>query len=312
MLHAQFNIRSGLGWLPEDRRDRWAQLIDEAETKQPRDFDRNGWVVQAMQGAWSASVHTPVPADDSRNGTYEVQHFQHALEAAVRGGRDADTVAAIAGALLGARWGVTAIPVAWQRILHGWPRLRQRNLIKLALAVAGRGAVEKELDYNDLMAHSTWTVHPHDAGVILGPVNAVPTLPSQVDAVVSLCRVNEIHRPAGAVRPEDQIEIWLIDSVGEAKNPHLRIVVDQAAEAVAQLRAEGRTVFLHCAAGQSRTPLVAAIVGSRAKGITPQQALDEVLEALPDANIKPIFAQFVADLSVEQIDPALSDHAEGD
>ncbi len=41
------------------------------------------------------------------------------LAAAVRCGGDTDTVAAIAGSLLGARWGATAIPSEWMRILHG-------------------------------------------------------------------------------------------------------------------------------------------------------------------------------------------------
>jgi ADP-ribosyl-[dinitrogen reductase] hydrolase len=34
-------------------------------------------------------------------------------------GDDTDTVAAIAGALLGARWGTGAIPDEWNTIIHG-------------------------------------------------------------------------------------------------------------------------------------------------------------------------------------------------
>ena len=48
-------------------------------------------------------------------------------------GHDTDTTAAIAGALLGARWGASAVPAAWRRILHGWPGLRSDDLIRLAL-----------------------------------------------------------------------------------------------------------------------------------------------------------------------------------
>ena len=43
-------------------------------------------------------------------GTFRVQHLRLALEEAVRGGRDTDTVAAIAGGLLGAAYGSTAVP----------------------------------------------------------------------------------------------------------------------------------------------------------------------------------------------------------
>jgi len=42
-----------------------------------------------------------------------------ALETAIRIGDDCDTVAAIAGSLLGARWGVSAIPEDWKAIIHG-------------------------------------------------------------------------------------------------------------------------------------------------------------------------------------------------
>ncbi len=57
-----------------------------------------------------------------------------------------------------------------------------------------------------------WT---DDASVILGPVNASGALPSEVDAVVSLCRVEYQHLPSGVVRPEDQVQIWLIDKTEE-------------------------------------------------------------------------------------------------
>ena len=42
-----------------------------------------------------------------------------ALETAIRIGDDCDTVAAIAGSLLGARWGANAIPKEWKEIIHG-------------------------------------------------------------------------------------------------------------------------------------------------------------------------------------------------
>lgn len=53
-----------------------------------------------MQAAWSAMTHTPVP-----EGNSAPLHLQHALRTAIRIGHDTDTVAAIAGAVLGARWG---------------------------------------------------------------------------------------------------------------------------------------------------------------------------------------------------------------
>ena len=67
------------------------------------------------------------------------QHMQHALEAAVRGGYDTDTVAAIAGGPLGAVWGASAVPLEWQRIVHGWPGIRAQDLIRLGLLTVQDG-----------------------------------------------------------------------------------------------------------------------------------------------------------------------------
>ncbi|MDR6173729.1 ADP-ribosylglycohydrolase [Nocardioides zeae] len=107
--------REELGHLPEDARRRWRAMLDEAEAQDPRTFTSNSWAGGALQAAWSSVVRTPVPVDRPAD------HLQHALATAIRIGGDTDTVAAIAGALLGARWGAAAVPTAWARLLHGWP-----------------------------------------------------------------------------------------------------------------------------------------------------------------------------------------------
>lgn len=129
VLEGELDIRVGLDALPADREDLWSARLDEAERKRPSEFPRNRWVVQALQGAWSAITHTEATDADQ---------FQLALEAAVRGGGDSGTVAAIAGGLLGARWGLAAVPGPWRRIVHGWPGLRGADLVRLAV-VATRG-----------------------------------------------------------------------------------------------------------------------------------------------------------------------------
>ena len=115
VLHGEFDLRGGLGRLPEDRAAVWTARIEEAEANPPTYFTKNGWVVHALQAAWSAIARTPVPTNQP------ARHLQLALEEAVRCGWDTDTVAAIAGGLLGARWGASAVPLEWQRVLHGWP-----------------------------------------------------------------------------------------------------------------------------------------------------------------------------------------------
>jgi ADP-ribosylglycohydrolase len=91
-------VRHGLKFLPEERQDRRNQLIDEASETPAVEFTNNGWVIHAFQAALAAIVQTPVPTADAA-----CEHLVNAIEAAVRCGNGADTVAAIAGALLGAR-----------------------------------------------------------------------------------------------------------------------------------------------------------------------------------------------------------------
>jgi ADP-ribosylglycohydrolase len=57
------------------------------------------------------------------------------LQAAVRGGGGTDTVAAIAGGLLGAAHGASAVPGEWQAAVHGWPGLRGDDLTALAAQI---------------------------------------------------------------------------------------------------------------------------------------------------------------------------------
>ncbi|MGN6485684.1 MAG: ADP-ribosylglycohydrolase family protein, partial [Thermomicrobiales bacterium] len=64
------------------------------------------------------------------------EHLVRALEAAVRGGHDTDTVAAIAGSLLGAAYGASAVPAAWKPMVHGWPGMDDASLVELAIAIA--------------------------------------------------------------------------------------------------------------------------------------------------------------------------------
>ena len=131
VLHGTFEgVRSFLDVVGGETAGYWAPLIDQGEKGRPQDFANNGWVVHALQTAWWAIMH----ADQS-----EATHLQKALELAVRAGHDTDTTAAIAGGLLGARWGASAVPAAWRRILHGWPGLRAKDLISLAALTASGG-----------------------------------------------------------------------------------------------------------------------------------------------------------------------------
>ena len=119
-------VRAGVELVPGSRRADWARWLDEAEHFPPAHFPNNGFVVTALQAAWSAISRTP-----------EQDQFRLATSAAVHAGNDTDTVAAIAGALLGARWGVSGIPQEWVAEVHGWDGYRAPELIELASRIRG-------------------------------------------------------------------------------------------------------------------------------------------------------------------------------
>jgi ADP-ribosyl-[dinitrogen reductase] hydrolase len=274
ILAGELDARIGLQHIDSDRWGLWATRLDVAEASEPSDFKNNGWVVEALQGAWSAIARTPVPQDDPGKGVFRADHLRLALDAAVRGGNDTDTVAAIAGGLLGAAYGASAVPAEWRRVLYGWPGLRTRDLVALATRI-----VNEDESFSYDLYRMTPVQHPHDDGVWLGDVAALQSLPPGVDAVVSLCRVNDDDLPAGI----EQIDFRLIDIVGADANPNLDFVLTDTVRLIEQLRNEGRTVLLHCAACQSRTPTVAALYGARKQDVSGNTALRDVTSVLPNA-----------------------------
>ncbi len=249
----------------------WGPLLDEAEHKQPDYYaHNNGWVVAALLGAWSAITST--------------NSFEGGVIVAVEGGGDTDTVAAIAGGLLGARYGGSTIPFGWRRILHGWPGLRARDLSRLAVLAARKGHSDSEgwptcSTMPSYIGAETATVpHPDDPGVLLGAVGALK--PGVSDAVVSLCRLGADQAPVTA-DPADHVEVWIVDQ--EDANNDLVYAVGDAAAAVKRLRAEDKTVFLHCVHAHTRTPIVAAAYGALITGDTTARSLERVLAVLPSA-----------------------------
>jgi ADP-ribosylglycohydrolase/protein-tyrosine phosphatase len=291
VLHGTFDgLRAAVDTLPAARVAVWAERLDDAEARDPASFISNGWAVEALQAAWSAITRTPIPDDDSSRGVFAAQHVQLGLEAAVRGGRDTDTVAAIAGGLLGARWGASAVPVTWQRTLHGWPGLRSRDLVRLGIHTMRRGSNDPTgwpggpvVRYGHWGHSDVLVQHPHDHGVWLSGEDHANHPPEGVEVVVSLSRRTATQVPIPGVMAADHVEVWLIDSPDVNDNPNLSFVLHEAAKAVRDLRAEGKTVLLHCVEAVSRTPTVAALYSSLITNLTPEQALDEVLAVLPRA-----------------------------
>ena len=279
VLTGALDARIGLRYLPSDRQRLWAKRLDDAENGVPASFPNNGWVVTALQAAWSAIATTPVPEDDPAAGVFRADHLPRALDAAVRAGYDTDTVAAIAGGLLGAAHGASAVPGEWRRVLHGWPGATAHRLVSLASAIERGGKPE-------LFDHSysgspidTCARHPYDDGVVLGGIGVLRDLPADVDAVVSLCRLADED-----MRDDmPHIEVRLIDQTDRDENPHLDYVLLNTVQLVEELRREGRTVLVHCVAAYSRTPTLGALYGARLRGVSVDEAVREVTAVLPGA-----------------------------
>lgn len=123
--------RFGLRALPPERQKFWNGIFEEAFVQPSEQYAvKDGWVVAALQHAVSAIASTadPDPATHTRN----------ALELIIKAGRDTDTVACIAGTLLGARYGTAVFDINKVDKLHGWPGVRGDDLTKLARTVVER------------------------------------------------------------------------------------------------------------------------------------------------------------------------------
>ena len=176
------HVSAGLDLLPPDRRDVWRPRLDACRTTPPESFTPNGWVVTALQAALASIAQTEVP-DEAPPCT----HLRLAIERAIRIGHDTDTVAAIAGSLLGAHWGATAVPHEWRRTLHGEitrdaPVLRLADLDRLA-RLAGTGGASDPAGWpavESMLPHyrTDWSAPPLAVdlveGVSIGNVHAVP------------------------------------------------------------------------------------------------------------------------------------------
>ena len=259
----EIDLYGQLKHLPGDRRNLWWTRIQKAEALQPSDFSTSS-AVQTLQAAWSA-VHR-------RGSLVEI------LERAARSGKEAEAVAATAGALLGAAPGGSAVPARWRRILHGAPGLNSRSLTELAVLAARGGAPDghgwplaDKLEGTNLQ---TLVAHPHDDGVLLASLSGLDRLPDDVSTVVSMCRVGRKQTS------REHVEFWLVDK------PDANVDVDgvliDAADTIADLRAEGQRVALHCFEARSRTSAVAATYAVRHMGVPLDQALDDLRRALPD------------------------------
>lgn len=296
VLEGCLDLRAGLNLVPQERRSQWEQWIHSADftpggrvarkgyrpsaiettsthvnhrglANSAASIEANGSTFGALRAAWAAITST----DDGSSG-----RARRALIAAVRAGHDTDTVAAITGALMGARYGVSGLPVAWRRRVHGWPGLRGRDLIELALRTAG------ECD------DDTWRARDYEVGFgspLEGPVSWSHRLDIGNEAVLAATNATAVVSMSRIGRAEDRgtekhVQAWLVDSDDPSSHNDLALGLRDAADAVEELLRESESVFLHCVHAHHRTPSVALLHAITHGGLRESDAVEAVREAL--------------------------------
>src|SRR3954447_16635088 len=245
---------SALEAVADEHRDRWATML--APDWTPSDAtESNGAVWPTLgQAVWAL-----------RHGS----DFASGMRMVIDLGGDTDTVAAVAGGLAGAVFGMGGIPMRWSSAVHGRvPGFGDRrwglaDLQELAAALDGK------------------PLQRYEPGVIprIGPREVLPGIwagnldgarYSESDfAVISLCRLgdpfpHEVHRMA-----------YVADN---DYNHDLDAVLADVLDDLAALRAEGRKVLVHCHGGASRTGLVLRAWLVREEGMSVEEATAHVAE----------------------------------
>jgi ADP-ribosylglycohydrolase len=239
---------------------RWGPLhpaIDEVargswRPKQPPDVRGTGYCVDALEAAlWAVGASGG---------------FAEAVLRAANLGDDADTTAAIAGQLAGARWGASGIPAAWRDRLVLSERITE---LASGLFRAGSGTVlaaDARWPHDELL--HAWWVEP---GVVLAGEFPGHPEPGRAAEKVNLLVDAGIRTFVDLTTPADPLEPYAaaVEAAAAARRLDLRHhgtgipdfgVVDDAGydEIVALVgRAKGRGgVYIHCWGGVGRTGTV--------------------------------------------------------
>ena len=181
----------------------------------------------------------------------QADSYSEAVQLVINLGGDTDTVAAVTGAMAGARFGVQGIPARWTTYLHGTvsqPNGEDRLYDYGALQDTARlliGLAPKP--ESELESHIAPQI-VHDIGVWAS--NMPGAEGSSTDfAVVSLCR------PYGRLKNHSiRREYFLLDR--DNSNPGLEDVMHDAVHSIEAFLREGRQVLVHCHGGRSRTGFI--------------------------------------------------------
>ena len=233
-------VDGALAELPDDQRDLFEDLLSPRWQPSDHEAPSNG----SVWGCLAQAVWALRQGDD----------FESTLRAAIDLGGDTDTVACVAGALAGAKFGIVGIPSRWTTYVHGRAPIEgtERYFDNEGLQSLARQLLGKSDPYpaaSESHAGPTEIAPGLFAASLPGAAAHIAAGETEV-AVLSLCRTEgqfghlEIRR-----------ECYLIDKEGD-HNPRLDLVVADAVDTVDAWLDEGRRVIVHCHGGRSRTGLI--------------------------------------------------------
>ena len=245
-------LPAALAEVPDERRGKWATVLapgwKPTEGTEPNGavWPTLGTAVWALRSGWS---------------------FEAAMRHVIDVGGDTDTIACVAGGLLGAVQSIQAIPSRWTTPLTG----DLPGNPPVATDLAGLQGLALRLDGNE----------PDDGVLTLAagidPVEVVPglwlsDLRGAVDApdgavVISLCRT------FGQITAADRRQVYLTDS---DDNVDVDAALADVLATIDAVHADGRPVLVHCWLGASRTGLVLRGWLGRSRGLS---AVDATAEA---------------------------------
>lgn len=219
--------------------------------KDPSQVRGSGYVVAALEAAiWAVDGATD---------------FRDAVLRAANLGDDADTTAAIAGQLAGARWGLSGIPADWVAITHEGERIAS---IAGLLHDAGVGAAPSDAWPHDDLVHGYW-VEPGRvlAGEYPGHPDSETTAVRKIDHLVDhgIRTFVDLTGPDDRMAPYDgvlgRVSSWRGVELERINHqiPDMGVVERTGYDDV--LRSIGRAtsrggVYVHCWGGVGRTATV--------------------------------------------------------
>lgn len=237
---------------------RWGALHPEVEAiarggwrgKQPPAIRGTGYCIDALEAAlWAVGG----AAD-----------FREAVLRAANLGDDADTTAAIAGQLAGARWGASGIPEGWSNTVVASERITS---LASSLFDAGAGAAPSSVWLHDELFHAWWV----EPGLLAGEYPGHPD-PGLAATKIDVLLDAGIRSVVDLTAEADGLEPYapLLERTAEHRRldvhrhhfpiPDNGVVADVGYDAILDtVRSErdaGRPVYVHCC--PSERPMLAA------------------------------------------------------